>query len=387
MRRFLILALWVGSSLFARAAGAQVIAGELYWLDTNYANPTLNKADPVGTPILSVALPAGTLPEGLATDAGGKVYWAEAATSGARVQRAAPTLGGITTLVSGGSVLRGIAIDDVAGMIYWTTSNLATGSSIRRSALDGSGVTTILSLGAIANPRGIAVDHAGGKLYWADFDQDAIYTANLDGSSMAWVTLPSGSHPYGVAFNPSTSQLFWTEYAGKIRRVDSFGGPQTALLGGLSNPTYITLDPVGGQLYWSEGGAGNQHIYVGPMTGGSRTALALPLTTYGGLAFQTNGIVSTPDAPLPGDFALAPLHPNPSRGAVRAEFALPRESHVRITVIDLQGREVAVLADGAYPAGRHQASWNASARVPAGIYFVRLTTDGRAFTRRLVLAG
>src|SRR6185503_16186773 len=112
------------------------------------------------------------------------------------------TLGGITTLVSGGSVLRGIAIDDVAGMIYWTTSNLATGSSIRRSALDGSGVTTILSLGAIANPRGIAVDHAGGKLYWADFDQDAIYTANLDGSSMAWVTLPSWSYPYGVAFNP-----------------------------------------------------------------------------------------------------------------------------------------------------------------------------------------
>src|SRR6185503_16814272 len=138
---------------------------------------------------------------------------------------------------------------------------------------------------------------------------------------------------------------------------------------------------------WSEGGAGSQHIYRGPMTGGSRTALSLPLTTYGGLAFQPNATVSTPtDASLPSDFALAPLYPNPGHGPVRVEFALPRESHVRLNVIDLQGREVAVLMDATLPAGRHETSWasNAGKGIPAGIYFVRLAAEGQTWSRRQV---
>ena len=294
------------------------------------------------------------------------MFWAEAWLSGARIQRAAPTLASITTLVSGGSALRGIAIDDVAGTIYWTSSNLVTGSRIHRSALNGSGATILLALGSVANPRGIAVDHAGGKIYWVDFDQDAIYQANLDGSSMVlWLPLVSNSHPYGLAFDPVAQHLYWTEYSGKIRRVPTSGGPSTTLVGGLAQPTYIALDPAGGQMYWSEGGAGVQRIYRGPMAGGSRTALGLPLTTYGGIAFQPNATVATPDAPLPSEFALAPLYPNPGRGPVRVEFALPRESHARVTVIDLQGREVAVLMDATLPAGRHEASWGSNAGVSA----------------------
>jgi len=365
------------------AAGAQV----LYWLDTNFTTPTLNKADALGNAIASVGLPNSTLPEGLATYSGGKVFWAEACLSGARIQRAAPTLASITTLVSGGSALRGVAVDDAAGTIYWTSSNLVTGSRITRSALNGSGAIILNSLGAAANPRGIAVDHAGGKIYWADFDQDAIYRANLDGTLMElWQSLPANSHPYGVAFDP-VGQIYWTEYAGKIRRAPTAGGASVTLLASLSNPTYIALNPAGGQMYWSEGGAGAQHIYRAPMiVGGSRTTLALPLTTYGGLAFQPNAIVSTPpDVALPQEFALAPLSPNPSAGPVRAEFALPHESQVRLSVIDLQGREVSVLVDGTLPAGRHEASWkNINGRpIPAGVYFVRLAAEGRAWSRRL----
>lgn len=378
----------VASSMLSTVAQAQV----LYWVDTNFASPTLNKADASGNAISSVTLPASTLPEGVATDAGNHVFWAEGILSGSRIQRAAPTLGSITTLVSppNGSALRGIAVDDAAGTIYWTSSNLVMGSLVTRSALNGSGVTILNALGGAANPRGIAVDHAGGKIYWADFDQDAIYRADLGGSPPElWQTLPAGAHPYGVAFDGVGQQLYWTEYAGKIRRAPVAGGPVVGLIGGLSNPTYIALDPASGQMYWSEGGAGAQHIYRGPMTGGSRTALMLPLTTYGGLAFQPNGTVSAPtDAGLPVEFALAPVSPNPARGRIRAEFALPRESRVRVTVLDLQGREVAVLADGTFPAGRHEATWNGAAtrRNAAGVYFVRLATDGRAWTRRVALA-
>jgi DNA-binding beta-propeller fold protein YncE len=375
----LILASWMSAP--------EVRAQALYWLDTNFSAPTLNKADALGNAISSVALTAETLPEGLAVDASGNVYWVEAVVSGARVRRADPSLAGITTLVSGGSSLRGIAVDAADGKLYWTTSNLFIGCNVRKSALDGSGFTSLLAVGSDANLRGIAVHHSGGKIYWADFDRDALYRANLDGSLLElWLQLVTNAHPYGVAIDAGAQQIYWTEYSGKIRRAPLGGGPSATLIGGLANPTYIALDPASGQMYWSEGGAGAQSIYKGPMAGGSRVALALPLTTYGGLAFHGAGVTSAPPASLPLEFALAPLAPNPSRGPVRTEFALPRESHVRLSVIDLMGREVAVLANGTYSAGRHEASWNTDAgrSVPAGIYFVRLVADGRAWMRRVV---
>ena len=386
--RWLLALLVVASSVLAPAARAQV----LYWLDTSFSGPTLNKADAAGNAISSVALTSETLPEGLAAGADGNVYWTEAAAVGARVQRAGPSLAGITTLVGGGSSLRGLAVDDAGGKLYWTTSNLHIGCYVRRSALDGSAFTNLIALGSVANPRGIAVDHAGGKLYWADFDRDAIYRANLDGSAMElWLQLSAGARPYGVAIDPNLGHVYWAEYAsGRILRLPTAGGDVTAVFTGLANPTYLTLDLAGGQMYWSEGVAGAQKIYRGPMAGGSRVALALPLTTYGGLAYQPNALADAPPRPpaaLPLEFALAPLAPNPSHGRVRAEFALPHEAHVRLSVIDLQGREVAVLADGTYPAGRHVASWGASAEhTPPGIYFVRMAAGGRAWMRRLVRA-
>ena len=382
-RRLPFLPIAVSLAL-ATAAKAQ----SLYWLDTRFSAPTLNKSDALGNNILSVSLTAQTLPEGLACDAGGNVYWTEAVVTSGRVQRASPALTGIATLVTGNSAMRGIATDVAGGKLYWTTSNLFIGSTVRRSAMNGSGFTNLILLGNAANPRGIAVDHDGGKLYWADFDADALYRSNLDGSGQElWLQLPVNAHPYGVAIDGSAAQqVYWTEYAGKIRRRPLAGGSMTTLFSGLANPTYLALDLVGGQMFWSEGGAGAQHIYRGALTGGARTLLALPLTTYGGLAFAPNASVSAPPEALPAEFALAPLAPNPSSGPVRAEFTLPRESHVRVSVIDLQGREVAVLVDGTYPAGRHAVTWetNAGRPAPAGVYFVRMAVGARAWMRRLV---
>jgi sugar lactone lactonase YvrE len=371
-----VAACWV----CAGAAAAQ----SLYWIDTNYGAPTINQANAAGNNVVSAALPAGSQPEGLALDASGRLFWAEAAWTGARVQRSSASLGLITTLVTGGSAMRGIAVDGTDLLMYWTSSNLVTGARIHRAALDGSGVTTLISLGPLANPRGIAVDHAGGKLYWADFNQDAIYRANLNGTTVeVWQT---ALRPYGVAFDPVGQYVYWTEYGGKIRRALASGSSPQTLTGGLAQPTYITLDVPGGQMYWAEAGAGAQVIARAPMTGGAKTVLPITPATYGGLAWQSNGSVAVPGTDLPTVLALAPVSPNPSHGSATIEFALPRDTHVRLSVLDLQGREVALLADADLPAGRHHRAWDdaASRPAPAGIYFVRMTAEGRTWVQRLV---
>jgi hypothetical protein len=74
----------------------------------------------------------------------------------------------------------------------------------------------------------------------------------------------------------------------------------------------------------------------------------------------------------PAAFALDAPYPNPARtGAVMLGFTLPEAGHVRLAVYDVLGREVVLLADGAFEAGRHAATLDGS-RLPSGTYLVRL---------------
>jgi hypothetical protein len=87
-------------------------------------------------------------------------------------------------------------------------------------------------------------------------------------------------------------------------------------------------------------------------------------------------------------FALTKIAPNPSFGSTRIEFAVPRESNIRLSVMDLQGREVAVLADGPAHPGVFQVTWNGRTfrgDAPAGLYFVHLRTPQGVIVKRLAL--
>ncbi len=95
------------------------------------------------------------------------------------------------------------------------------------------------------------------------------------------------------------------------------------------------------------------------------------------------------DLDLPASFALLAPRPNPFSSATAIRFDLPRASHVRIEVFDVQGRRVAVVADGPAEAGRHAARWDGSGelglRVPAGIYLCRMSAGDFRAERRISL--
>jgi hypothetical protein len=87
--------------------------------------------------------------------------------------------------------------------------------------------------------------------------------------------------------------------------------------------------------------------------------------------------------------ALSRIAPTPSHGPVTIAFDIPRESDVTITILDVQGRVTARIADGRRTAGRYQIAWSGTGPggpLPSGIYFVRLEAAGRSVFRRFVLA-
>jgi hypothetical protein len=81
--------------------------------------------------------------------------------------------------------------------------------------------------------------------------------------------------------------------------------------------------------------------------------------------------------------------PNPARSLTRLALELPRPAHVWVEVLDLLGRRVRTLVDGARPAGHTELAWalddDASRPLPAGVYLVRARALGEVFLRRLAV--
>ena len=77
-----------------------------------------------------------------------------------------------------------------------------------------------------------------------------------------------------------------------------------------------------------------------------------------------------------GDFALHPNAPNPFNPATVVRLSLPREGEARLTIYNLLGQEVAVLAKGLRAAGEHAVRWDGrdlgGRPAASGVYFYRL---------------
>jgi len=76
--------------------------------------------------------------------------------------------------------------------------------------------------------------------------------------------------------------------------------------------------------------------------------------------------------------------PNPFNQQTDVRYQLQAASLIKLAVFDITGREMAVLAEGFYPAGLHQAELDASA-MSSGIYFLRLQAGDFNLSRKLLL--
>ena len=107
----------------------------------------------------------------------------------------------------------------------------------------------------------------------------------------------------------------------------------------------------------------------------------------GGSPGQQNGItvsIEIPEESIPEKLALHQNYPNPFNPTTNINFELPKQVRVKLTIFDMIGREVAVLADEVYPAGSHQVSWNAEGNA-SGVYFYQIQVADQVFTKKMTL--
>lgn len=86
---------------------------------------------------------------------------------------------------------------------------------------------------------------------------------------------------------------------------------------------------------------------------------------------------------LPDQFHLYSPFPNPFNQSVTIKLDLPYNTHGRIVICDLLGREVAVIADGLLEAGYFTSQWQPP-KMASGLYFVRFSGAHQRLQRKII---
>ncbi len=87
---------------------------------------------------------------------------------------------------------------------------------------------------------------------------------------------------------------------------------------------------------------------------------------------------------IPSAFSLKQNYPNPFNPSTTIEYNVPKSAYITIKVFNSAGQQVGVIEDGYEYAGNHTVSYDAS-RLPSGIYFYRMDTDGFSESKKMVL--
>ena len=118
---------------------------------------------------------------------------------------------------------------------------------------------------------------------------------------------------------------------------------------------------------------------------GARYAYRLRYSLGGIERTTSEAWVSVPGA---AQLALAGLRPNPSSGSnLRVAFSLPDAGSARLELIDIAGRRIAAREVGGLGAGSHIEPLRTDSRVPAGLYWLRLTQGSHSLVTRAVVTG
>lgn len=101
------------------------------------------------------------------------------------------------------------------------------------------------------------------------------------------------------------------------------------------------------------------------------------------LAGQSLGVGDRASS-APSGYSLEQNFPNPFNPATSVRFTLPSDGHVRLALMDMLGRTVRTVAEGAYGAGTHTVRLDA-AGLASGVYLYRLQSGSTTLTRKMTV--
>ncbi len=92
--------------------------------------------------------------------------------------------------------------------------------------------------------------------------------------------------------------------------------------------------------------------------------------------FGTVTSISESDSPIPSEYSLNQIYPNPFNSMTTISVGLPETSDLKLMVFNINGQRVSTVADRSYSAGTHSFTFNAD-EMSSGVYFVQAIVEGK----------
>uniref|UniRef100_A0A8C7QGA3 EGF-like domain-containing protein n=1 Tax=Oncorhynchus mykiss TaxID=8022 RepID=A0A8C7QGA3_ONCMY len=145
-------------------------------------------------------------------------------------------------------------------LLYWTD---VVEDKIYRGRLSGSGGVTgieVVVQHGLATPEGLAVDWIAGNLYWIDSNLDQIEVARLNGEMRTTLIAGGMEHPRAIALDPGQGCviLFWTDWDATFPRIEAAsmsGGGRHIVFKDMEMgawPNGLTLDHLEKRIVWTD---------------------------------------------------------------------------------------------------------------------------------------
>jgi hypothetical protein len=109
-------------------------------------------------------------------------------------------------------------------------------------------------------------------------------------------------------------------------------------------------------------------------------------TSNGGVWIYSDSLLGTSNNSnsVPEKFLLHQNYPNPFNPKTIINYELPITNYVRLSVYDILGKEIEILADEIQSAGKYKVEFSGEG-LASGIYYYRLETENFSETKKMVL--
>ena len=95
------------------------------------------------------------------------------------------------------------------------------------------------------------------------------------------------------------------------------------------------------------------------------------------------------DTVIPSIFSVSDNYPNPFNPRTEFTVSIPEKSHVVVNIYDILGRQVALLAEGDYTAGRYRMEWagmtSMNAVAPSGVYLLIVQAGNDMIKHKMIM--
>ncbi|MFZ5947748.1 MAG: T9SS type A sorting domain-containing protein [Stygiobacter sp.] len=96
---------------------------------------------------------------------------------------------------------------------------------------------------------------------------------------------------------------------------------------------------------------------------------------------QNGNMATSVTVEKPTEYSIS-NYPNPFNSTTKISFAITNDGHVSLKIFDILGREIAVIADQVFTAGRYTFEFDIN-YLPSGTYIYHLVTDNKIITKKM----